>query len=85
MKRMIRSSILLALVAAGCATQYDIVLTNGGTLIAKGKPRHDDANNVYWYKDSLGQKNYVGDFKVKLIQPSSMRSDKPKPQYLERQ
>lgn len=75
---------LLAVVfLAGCATQYDIVLNNGSTLVAHGKPKHDEVNQIYIYKNDMGQKLFVGDFKVKLIQPSSFREDKPKSPYIQ--
>ncbi len=85
MKRIVCGLAFLALFAAGCTTRYDIKLSNGGTIVAYGKPRYNRELDGYVYKDAMGSNYIVGAFKVAVIQPSSFGPDKPKSQYLERQ
>jgi hypothetical protein len=73
MKKLVSVLLFAALALAGCATHYDITLTNGEILTAFGKPKHDEAKHIYIYKDAQGVVCGVLDFKVTLIQPSSDR------------
>mgnify|MGYP000377396561 CR=1 FL=1 len=57
---------LLAL--AGCG-HYQITLTNGHVLSARGKPRLDREFNIYRFKDAEGKEAMVPAFKVREIAP----------------
>jgi hypothetical protein len=71
--------ILLAALAlcAGCATRYDITLTNGDVITALGRPHLDSSRQRYTYKDAEGRPAAVPAMRVKEVGPSSMREKSP--------
>ena len=75
MKRLVLLLLGLAL-CAGCATHYDITLNDGTTVTALGKPKYDQAKSGFFFKDALGNPQYVPQIQVRQIQPSSYKSDK---------
>lgn len=77
MKTTIISLLFCLLVCAGCATRYDMTLSNGIVVTAKGKPRIDEKQHLIFYTDANGQTNVIPQFRVTQIQPHSMAgSDK---------
>jgi hypothetical protein len=74
--------VFLALAAcAGCTTTYNLTLTNGEVITARGKPKYDSQNGVYFYKSVNGQTNFVFAAKVREIAPTSM-ADKRGSQFI---
>jgi hypothetical protein len=65
--KVVAAGILLAagLLATGCAQHYTITLSNGTTLISRGKPRLD--KGYYVYKDDSGQPQRVNAMRVREI------------------
>lgn len=61
------AGILLAagLLVSGCAQNYTITLSNGSTLVTRGKPRLE--KGYYYYKDSGGQEQRVNEMRVREI------------------
>ena len=64
--------LLLALAGAGCATHYDIVLTNGDVITSNSKPHMAKDRNVYLYTDASGHICGVKASQVSQIEPQSM-------------
>ena len=72
--------LLLAGLVAGCATRYNVTLTNGRSITAKGKPRLDKASNCYVFKDTAGQQVVVPAMRIREIAPASMSNQNaPRP------
>jgi len=71
---MKRIAVLLLAVAlcGGCATHYTIVLQNGETITAKGKPKYDKDKGVYYFTDAQGNKEHVLGGNVREIAPENM-------------
>ncbi|HWD18775.1 MAG TPA: YgdI/YgdR family lipoprotein [Verrucomicrobiae bacterium] len=68
-------SILLgATLLAGCA-RYDMTLTNGVHLTNISKPKLDEANEIYVYKDVAGNKRFIHAGRVVEIVPHSSKSE----------
>jgi hypothetical protein len=64
------------LVCGGCATHYDMRLTNGSIITSKGKPRVDSKQHLIFFKDASGRTNVIPEFKVTEIAPhSTMKSE----------
>jgi len=72
MKINILSVVLLLVVCAGCATRYDMKLSNGSVITARGKPRIDEQRHLIFYTDANGQTNVIPQFRVSQIEPHSM-------------
>ncbi len=67
--------LLPALLVAGCASKYDIVLTSNLRLQSVGKPRLD-GDGFYVFKDTDGRLQRVNSMRVREVAPTSMRSTK---------
>ena len=67
------------LVCAGCAVRYDMRLTNGTIITARGKPRVDEKNHVIFFKDANGQSNAIPEFRVAEIAPHTTMSSEDEP------
>lgn len=66
--------LLLALIAcAGCATHYDMLLTNGMVITSHGKPHLDKEGGRYLYTDANGKPAAIPRLRVREIAPQSMR------------
>jgi ABC-type Fe3+-hydroxamate transport system substrate-binding protein len=77
MKTAIFVFLLAVAVCAGCATRYNLTLSNGEIITAKGKPHLNAAKNTYIYKDATGQTNFIPAANVTQIAPASMGDDSP--------
>jgi uncharacterized protein YcfL len=79
MKQKNFSTILLsALLLTGCASNYNVVLTNGRVITASSKPKLDKTKNRYVFKDVSGQPVEVPPGLVREIEPTSMASEESK-------
>ncbi len=68
---------LLFLVAApcgGCATHYRVRFNDGNSVVVRGKPRFDKAENRYYLKDASGREIGVSAGRIVEIAPVSMSS-----------
>jgi hypothetical protein len=78
----ILSLLLLALaLCGGCATRYNLTLTNGEVVTSKGKPTYDEQKAGYFYKDINGGRHFVFASKVREVAPASM-ADKNGSQFI---
>jgi len=66
---------LVLAACGGCATRYDMILTNGIVITAKGKPHLNADKNMYIFKDASGKTNAIPAANVSQIAPQSMASD----------
>ena len=66
--------ILFSLVigASGCAPRYNVTMTNGMVVTARGKPKYDKKTGAYTFKDAKGQTMSVPGFRVKEIAPPGL-------------
>jgi hypothetical protein len=67
--------LLLGGLVTGCATRYNVTLTNGRTITAKGKPRLDKASNCFVFKDATGHQIAMPAMRIREIAPASMSSE----------
>jgi hypothetical protein len=65
--------LLAAAICGGCATRYDITLTNGDVITARGRPRFDKDKQRYYYTDAGGKPANVSGMRVREVAPESMR------------
>lgn len=63
--------LMAVLACAGCATRYDMKLTDGSIISSKGKPRVDANRHVIYFKDGMGRTNSIPEFRVVEIAPHS--------------
>jgi|WetSurMetagenome_2_1015567.scaffolds.fasta_scaffold742158_1 hypothetical protein len=62
--------VLLAAVAlTGCASRYQITLSNGTMITTGSKPKYDAEHGVYRFKDLQGNPTYLPAFRIKEIAP----------------
>lgn len=71
MKSIVPIFLLGALICSGCATRYDMKLTNGTVITSKGKPKVDSQHHIITFIDAKGQTNVIPEFKVVEIAPHS--------------
>jgi hypothetical protein len=57
-----------ALLLAGCASHYDLTLTNGDVIRARTKPTLNEQGH-YVFKDLTGQEASVNRMRVRQIEP----------------
>lgn len=79
MKTIVPTALLAALICAGCASNYDMKLTNGMVITSKGKPRVDQKRHVIIFKDANGRTNVIPEFRVLEMGPHSTMSDDNSP------
>jgi len=72
MKTTVSVIILALFLCAGCATRYNITLSNGEVISAKGKPHYDKSRGIWIYKNAAGQLCKVPGGSVTEIAPRSM-------------
>ena len=73
------SLLFAVLVCAGCATRYNMTLTNGLVITAKGKPKVDEQRHIIFFTDATGKTNAIPEFRVTKIEPTSLADeDNPK-------
>jgi uncharacterized protein YcfL len=79
---MKQKEILIVLVSAlllsGCASNYNVVLTNGQVITASSKPKLNTTKNCYVFTDNSGQPRKVPSGLVREIAPTSMGSEESK-------
>ncbi len=75
MKKIALVLLLAAFVCTGCATRYNIQLTNGDVITARGKPKYDEAKGGFLYKDGQGQPSFISGGRVREVAPASMSKD----------
>jgi hypothetical protein len=68
--------IFLAASLCGCASQYEMKLTNGMKISTPGKPKL--RGSYYYYKDAKGDEQAVPQSRVLEIQPESMAKEENK-------
>jgi Bacterial protein of unknown function (DUF903) len=66
---------LLVAACAGCATRYNVHLSNGDVITAKGKPHLSKDKNVWLFTDASGRTNGIPSGNVTAISPQSMDND----------
>lgn len=66
--------LMAVLACAGCATRYDMKLTDGSIISSKGKPHLDGTRHVIYFKDGMGRTNAIPEFRVVEIAPHSTMS-----------
>jgi hypothetical protein len=76
MKRIVLS-LVAACLLAGCAQHYDMMLTNGVRVTNVTKPKLDEKNSVYIYKDVAGNVRYMNAGRVIEIKPHSNKDAEP--------
>ena len=62
--------LLLALLAGGCTTRYDLIMNNGTAITSVGKPKLLP-EGYYKIIDMNGQEKFIPKMRVRTIQPSS--------------
>ncbi|MDA1275957.1 MAG: YgdI/YgdR family lipoprotein [Verrucomicrobia bacterium] len=67
MKRLLHSSILLVLIAAGCAMHYDISTTDGNRYRTASKPKLNEMG-FYVFKDGVGREHKVSRLRIRKIE-----------------
>jgi Bacterial protein of unknown function (DUF903) len=67
--------LMTVILCAGCATQYDMKLTNGMIITARGKPRVDEKTHVVYFTDAKGRTNAVPEFRIVEIAPHSRMAE----------
>lgn len=80
MKNIVPILLLGVLVCAGCATRYDMKLTNGMVITSKGKPKVDSQHHIITFIDAKGQTNVIPEFKVVEVAPHSAMEKEDAPQ-----
>jgi len=75
MKKNALILLLAAFVCAGCATRYNISLTNGDVITARGKPKFDQTKGGFYYKDGQGNPAFVSGGRVREVAPASMSNE----------
>jgi hypothetical protein len=60
-------------VCAGCATRYNITLSDGEVITARGKPKYDATRSGYFYTDGSGNPSYISQLRVNEIAPQSWK------------
>jgi hypothetical protein len=75
MKKIVLVLLLATFVCAGCATRYNIALTNGDVITARGKPKFDQAKGGFYYKDGQGNPAYISGGRVREVAPASMSNE----------
>jgi uncharacterized lipoprotein YajG len=68
---------MAAIVLAGCATRYEIVLNNGTRITSKGMPKLVD-NSYYVFTDALGKQQKLPALRVRSIAPQDSWDSDPK-------
>jgi hypothetical protein len=66
---------LILAACGGCATRYDMTLTNGAVITSKGKPHLNADKNMYIFRDVTGRTNAIPAANISQIAPQSMASD----------
>ena len=75
MKKNALVLLLVVTVCAGCATRYNISLTNGDVITARGRPKYDQTKGGFYYTDGLGNPAFVSGGRVREVAPASMSND----------
>jgi hypothetical protein len=69
------SILILALAfCTGCAGRYDITLSNGDVITAKGRPHFSKDKNVWLYTDASGKPSRISSGQVTQVAPQSMQN-----------
>jgi hypothetical protein len=68
---------LLAAACAGCATRYNLTLSNGDVITTKGRPHLSADKNEWLFTDASGKPGGIPAGNVTQIVPQSMNSDNP--------
>lgn len=71
--RAVLAVLALALLA-GCARNFNIITNSGRVISAKGKPKYDQANSVFVYKDANGVERRIPAGSVRQVAPASDKS-----------
>ena len=62
-------TVLLAVLAGGCANRYQITLSNNNVITTSSKPRLNQEGTAYEFKDAQGKPSRIPAIKVKEIEP----------------
>lgn len=68
MNRTFLLAMLLTGLCAGCATRYQITLTNGNRITARSRPILDKATDTYHFKDVQGREVQVKSMRIREIE-----------------
>lgn len=63
--------LVVLLACAGCASRYDMKLTDGTIISTRGKPHVDATRHVIYFKDAMGRTNAIPEFRVVEVAPHS--------------
>jgi hypothetical protein len=72
MKPLILGLSVCLLCLCGCASRYDITLSNGSVVRTSNKPKLDQ-QGFYVFKDVSGRELQVNSMRVRQIEPASRR------------
>ena len=67
--------VVALLFVSGCARYYNVTMSGGHVITAKGKPHHDKSNGVFVFKDVNGQERRIPVGSVSQIAPASDHSN----------
>jgi hypothetical protein len=70
-------ALLVTLLCAGCASRYDITLSNGEIITSKGKPHLNSDKTAWIYITASGRTNALPAGNVTEVSPQSMTSANP--------
>jgi Bacterial protein of unknown function (DUF903) len=65
--------LLAVALCASCASRYNITLTNGEVITARGKPKLDKEHTGYYFTDANGNANYISLGNVHEVAPQSWK------------
>lgn len=61
------AAVALMVLAAGCANQYELTLTNGDVISSRTRPK-PDGHGYYLYQDADGREQRVNELRVRAIE-----------------
>ncbi len=70
MNRVLLLSCACLIFTSACAPRYNITLTSGTVVTAKGRPRLEKGSGVYRYTDANGKEAIVPSVRVREIAPA---------------
>jgi hypothetical protein len=76
--RQVVGGCALSLLLSGCASYYDMTLSNGDVIRSKGKPKIDE-QGFYRFKDLAGRETTVAPMRVRQIEPARRGSRPSQP------
>ncbi len=69
MKKLLWLTLVCGATLTGCARHYNMTLSNGQTVTARGKPKLDKATGTFRFTNAQGQPQVLPSFRVRTIEP----------------